>query len=116
MAIVLIVEDEPAASRAAVKLCRMFGLDPVPATTLAAALAALARAPLPDFILLDLMLPDGNGTEILYRVREGRLPCRVAIATGTADPAMIAAAEALAPERMMFKPIDIPTLQAWLTS
>lgn len=113
---VLIVEDEPAARRTLVKLCRMFGLDPATAGTVAAATTALLARPAPDFILLDLMLPDGNGADVLRRVRADRLPCRVAVATGSGDPAMLAAVEALRPERLMFKPIDVADLQAWLTS
>ncbi len=70
----------------------------------------------PDWIILDLMLPDGDGLTLLDAVRRKRLPIRVAITTGTNDPAKLQAAEALHPDTLIQKPIDLQQLLSTLAS
>lgn len=66
----------------------------------------------PAWILLDLMLPDGNGTELLRRMREGTLaPARVCVITGCA-PAIVGEARNLAPDHVFTKPLDVAGLLA----
>src|SRR4051812_40418036 len=36
-------------------------------------------------VILDLNLPDGNGTELLRQIRDANLPIKVAITTGRTD-------------------------------
>jgi len=68
----------------------------------------------PDCLILDLMLPDGNGASVLKHVRESGLPIRVAVATGTSDPAMLAEVAALRPDVLYRKPLDAMALAQWL--
>ena len=66
------------------------------AYTLAAARARLddvaARGELPDVLLVDVRLPDGNGLELLGEVRGRRLPVAVVMLTGSGDEALVVTA------------------------
>jgi len=66
------------------------------AYTLAAARAGLARdeaaGALPDVLLVDVRLPDGNGLELLGEVRARGLPLPVVMLTGSGDEALVVAA------------------------
>lgn len=66
---VLIVEDAPEAAELATALLRNAGFDTSTASSGAAALAQ-TRAVRPDVILLDLGLPDGDGTDLCRQLRE----------------------------------------------
>src|SRR5688500_11094846 len=79
---VLIVEDDRAARTAIARLLTRQGFAVSEAATVADALAALPAAR-PDWVLLDLMLPDGSGVEVIRRVRADRLPSRVCLVTGS---------------------------------
>ena len=108
----LIVEDDPSSSYALRRLIEHFGHEADVAETLADGLAKLAWRPC--CLLLDLMLPDGAGTELLRRVRDERLPVRVAVVTGAADPTLLDDARRLQPEAMFIKPVDMTQLLPFL--
>jgi CheY-like chemotaxis protein len=76
----------------------------------------MRRPPPPDAILLDLTLPDGPGLDVLRRVRDRGLPCRVAVTTGTYDRELLAAVDLLRPERVFRKPFGLPQLKGWITT
>lgn len=61
---VLIVDDDPAFRRLAVRLLTDAGLTVVAEAATAAAALAAARATRPDGVLVDLGLPDRNGREL----------------------------------------------------
>lgn len=84
------------------------------ATTLADALRLLDSVP--DVVVLDLMLPDGDGAELLKRVRSLRLNSRVVVTTGSHDPARLNALNRLRPHAVMQKPIDLAELQSNLSN
>src|SRR5688572_18987105 len=81
---VIVVEAYPASRRTMKMLLNYYNYDVVIAGTLAEAMNEVKEQP--DFILLDLMLPDGDGAEVLQRVREQKLQSRVTVVTGTNDP------------------------------
>jgi len=66
---ILLVDDELSIQRSLVPLLRSRGYEVDAAMTAAAALAAVAAHP-PDLIVLDLGLPDLEGTEVCRHVRE----------------------------------------------
>lgn len=107
----LIVEDDPSSRDALLRILSMLGFTVQGVSTLADGLRALDR--LPTSLILDLMLPDGNGMEILRRIRAQRLPIRVAVLTG-ADRPMIEQATLLQPDALFTKPIDLSRLLTWL--
>lgn len=67
---ILLVEDEATISEPLAESLGKEGFDASVAPTLAAAREALRRTP-PDLILLDVMLPDGDGRDLAREIREG---------------------------------------------
>jgi len=67
---VLVVEDDPELQRALKFLLTMEKFVPRVASTRDEVLAALRTPPLPDMALLDVILPDTNGFDILARMRQ----------------------------------------------
>jgi two-component system KDP operon response regulator KdpE len=65
---VLVVDDEPQILRALQTNLRGAGYDVDAAATAEAALAAAAMRP-PDAVILDLVLPDGRGTDVCRELR-----------------------------------------------
>ena len=110
---VLLVEDERVSRDALQRLLALSGYDVDSVGTVGAALDSLERRPC-DFVIVDLMLPDGAGTTILQRARTNGSPARVAVATGTDDPALLAEARRLKPDAFFEKPISLHKLIHWL--
>jgi DNA-binding response OmpR family regulator len=110
---VLVVEDDRTARRAIALILKDSGFAVSEAATLAEALEKSAVNP--DWILLDLMLPDGNGIELLHRVRAGMLSSRVCVVTGC-GPALQSEARNLAPDHFFTKPLDVDALLALMTA
>jgi two-component system KDP operon response regulator KdpE len=65
---ILVVDDEPQFLRALVTNLRGAGYDVATAGTAAEALSAAALHP-PDAVILDLLLPDGSGTDVCRELR-----------------------------------------------
>jgi DNA-binding response OmpR family regulator len=66
---VLVVEDEPAIAESLTYALKRDGYDVAHAPTLAEAVAALDSV---EIVLLDLMLPDGSGFEVIGRARHAK--------------------------------------------
>jgi DNA-binding response OmpR family regulator len=66
---VLVIEDDAAIRRGVVDALRFDGYQPLEAGTFDEGLAAALRTPC-DLVLLDLVLPGGDGLDILARARE----------------------------------------------
>ena len=110
---VLIVEDDEDGREALVRLCARTGHDCQSARNRAEALALLVSRP-PDAIVLDLMLPDGSGVEVLRLVRAHAFPVRVAVVTAASNPALLAEVRRLRPDALFRKPVSFHDLRAWL--
>ena len=67
-ALVLVVDDEPQILRAVTASLRGAGYDVVTAESAEGALTAAAVSP-PDAVILDLVLPDGRGTDVARELR-----------------------------------------------
>src|SRR5690242_3514805 len=78
---VLVVEADADSSASLTGLLRMKGFDAHEARTRADALA-LAREHRPGVVVLDLDLPDGDGCELIRRLREAADPPAVVVLTG----------------------------------
>jgi DNA-binding response OmpR family regulator len=80
---VLFVEDEESISGPFSSALTREGFDPVVAGSLAEARSELARG-LPDLVLLDLMLPDGDGRDLARELRaSSEVPIIMLTARGT---------------------------------
>ena len=66
---ILLVEDEPAISEPLAESLGREGFEAVVASTLAGAREAFRHQP-PDLILLDVMLPDGDGRDLAREIRK----------------------------------------------
>lgn len=80
MAQVLIIDDEPSFTSGLAEFLRLQEHSVTTANTLAAARQALGKG-VPDVLLLDLMLPDGSGLELLDAFANKR-PQKIVIITG----------------------------------
>jgi CheY-like chemotaxis protein len=104
---VLVVEDEPQALWAMARLMELRGWRVERARSVGGAFEALASGPPPDCVVLDLMLPDGDGAKVLRYVRESGLPTRVVVATAVVEPGRLDAVDELGPDAVVMKPVDI---------
>jgi two-component system OmpR family response regulator/two-component system response regulator QseB len=109
---VLVVEDDQESYNALSKILKHVGYDTLGAPTLAEGIALLDKSP--RFVVLDLILPDGNGKDLLKHIRVQKLPIKVAIITGTADKAMLDETRVLEPDALFLKPLNVPRILAWL--
>ncbi len=104
----LIVEDDVVSGSALGAILRRRGFEIVHVTTIADGLARLADNP--QFVILDLMLPDGDGSIILQTIRHQHLPSRVLVTTAVNDPQRLRDVREMKPELLMQKPIDLTRL------
>lgn len=67
--VIMVVDDDPALQRLIVALLERAGFDPVSATSAKEAREILSKDPLPELLLLDIMLPEMSGIEYLQEIR-----------------------------------------------
>jgi len=109
---VLVVEDDATSRRALTSLLKLRGFESIHASTLAEAMQRLSWDP--ACVLLDLMLPDGNGAAILQYIRDNELDIRVAVTTGASNWESMLDTKRLRPDAFFPKPIDLNRLVEWL--
>jgi DNA-binding response OmpR family regulator len=109
------VEDDRTARRAIACILKQQGFAVCEAATLADAVREASDGAGFEWVLLDLMLPDGNGAELLRRVRSGTLPeTKVCVITGCAS-SILGEVRRLEPEHVFTKPLDVDALMATLS-
>ena len=109
---VLVVEDDFDSYQALSKILKHVGYDTLSAENLSSAFGLIDQSP--RFLVLDLLLPDGSGKDLLRHIREHDLPIKVAVITAAADKQLLADVRALKPDALFAKPLDVPRLLAWL--
>lgn len=107
---VLIVDNDAATRRVLVKLLLAIGWEVAEAGSIAEGLALLDTAP--NFLVIDLELPDGDGEEILRAIRtRGATPC-VIVCSGVVDRERLRLVRQLGPHAVLSKPISHTALLA----
>jgi DNA-binding response OmpR family regulator len=105
---VLVVEDDLPSSNALRLLLRHRGYEVLQSTTLADAMGKIDGSLFA--IVLDLMLPDGDGGKLLEQIRRRQLPIKVLVTTGVNDGDQITRLKNFAPNRLLRKPINLADL------
>jgi DNA-binding response OmpR family regulator len=82
--VVLIVEDDALIASSLARAVQANGYVPAVSTTVAAAFAAIEAGP-PDLVLLDLGLPDGDGTQVANHMARHHPDVPVIVLTARAD-------------------------------
>lgn len=100
------MEDEPDIQDMIRLMLERVGFEAVPALNAQTAVEVLKKKPLPDVMLLDLMLPGISGLELLKQMREktyfDELP--VIIVSAMADPVKIREGLDMGADRYITKP------------
>jgi DNA-binding NtrC family response regulator len=94
-------------------LLKLKGFDASYACNLSEALEQIKTQP--TAVLLDLMLPDGNGATVLDHIRRNNLPIRVAITSGASNWKSLIGEGPSKPDAFFSKPLQIDQLVGWLT-
>ena len=108
----LIVEDDARSRYALQALLRRSGYGIDSAATVTEAMSKLDLGP--RCLILDLNLPDGDGTVLLQRIRTANLPIKVAVTTGTNDQDLFDAMCKFNPDAVFRKPINLNDVMHWL--
>jgi CheY-like chemotaxis protein len=108
---ILVVEDDRVGRNTLVRILSLLGYQLRSASTLAEARPLLDGS---DAVLLDLMLPDGDGASLLAFIRAKHPAIRVAITTALHNPAHLSEVRALRPHALFIKPLDLNALLEWL--
>jgi DNA-binding response OmpR family regulator len=69
-----------------------------------------------DVMLLDIMMPDGDGYMVLSRIAGLKRRPRIVVLTGMSDPAKAVKAMRLGADDYLVKPCDLDTIRAALRS
>ncbi len=112
MPVALVVDDDPNSLSALADLVENEGFATVTAGTLADARARLATTP-PDVVLVDLMLPDGGGLDILPEL-DPTHRAEVILITGNATVDSAVAALRIGVLDYLTKPVDVRRLKTVL--
>jgi len=107
----LVVEDDEESRVTLTTWLKRLGLNVCAVGTLAEAQAQLDGQ---DVVFLDLMLPDGDGTEVLSRIRKESRPAKVAVTTALSMGSLLVRAVSLRPDALFFKPLNFAHITLWL--
>ncbi len=109
----LAVDDDPNFLSALEELAEKAGFETTTVTTLEAAKAEFSEN-IPDVVLMDLVLPDGSGFELLTGLEEAAASTEVILITGHASVDSAVEALRLGVTDFLLKPIDVERLRGIL--
>jgi CheY-like chemotaxis protein len=104
----LLVEDDWRTHDALRKILGRLGWEVQSAMTVSGGLALLSLNP--DAIILDMMLPDGDGLVVLQKARADHPSTRVAVTTGIEDSQRLDEIRNLKPDALLRKPLELSDL------
>src|SRR5512142_3504732 len=109
--IVLVVEDDDPSRAALCEHLALAGYGVQPVASAQEALAALQGSPAPDTVLLDLVMPDMDGFELLRRHREGQGRAAVVVLSGLSEAENVVKAMKFGAADYLPKPFDPQELE-----
>ena len=109
----LLTDDEPISLMLLEALMQSFSIEPISAIDVASAKKALLET-VPHFAILDVLLPDGDGTEILVEIKKKGLPTAVAFITSSLMEFPFHKCESYQPDMLFTKPVDQTAVLAWI--
>jgi CheY-like chemotaxis protein len=107
------VEDDPSSSDVLARAIRRRGGESVVAATVGQALLRIEQE-WPNAVILDLRLPDADGTVLLRRLRRDKRKTHVAVVTGVPDLSGYVELMHFPPDVLLHKPVNMETLLRWL--
>jgi two-component system cell cycle sensor histidine kinase/response regulator CckA len=108
--VILVVDDEEPLRALAGEMLGFLGFAVETVPSGEAAVQRFARAPLPDLVLLDVIMPGIGGIEAFRRILKVAPTQKILIATGFADRAAMAALEAEGASGFIQKPYRLEIL------
>jgi two-component system phosphate regulon response regulator PhoB len=113
---VLVIDDDPELQQLVRVLLSRHNMDVIPAHNVAEGVAALGMPPLPELILLDLMLPDQSGMSFLQQVRARKAfdSIPIIVLSALVDPDQIRSALDAGADRYLTKPYIANNLVAYV--
>jgi DNA-binding response OmpR family regulator len=111
---VLLVEDDWRTHNALRKILSKLGWDVQSAMTVSGGLSLVDQHP--DALILDLMLPDGDGAAVLRKARIVSPSTRIAVTTGVEDHTRLEEIQNLQPDALLRKPLELDDLLRVLDS
>jgi DNA-binding response OmpR family regulator len=109
---ILVVDDDDGVQKLIATLLQRANMAPTPAMSASEAAQLLRQPPLPDLMLLDIMLPEISGIDFLIQMRAksvfDKLP--VVILSALADPKTIRAGLDAGADRYLTKPYLVNNL------
>lgn len=109
MATILIVEDNKALNQLYAEVLKMTGFEIVQAADCKEAMACLQRV-VPEIVVLDMLLPDGNGQTVIAQMRQNPSLQKIHIIAVSGFQGDVSDAEKLGIDYFLVKPVAIPTL------
>jgi DNA-binding response OmpR family regulator len=103
---VLIVDDHPQTRFCLGSMFVPLGWEVFMAGSVAESLELLEEGVSPEFLILDLHLPDGGGEAVLRKVREQEWGTCVLVFTGDPDTRRMLHLRQWKPDLVLFKPLD----------
>jgi two-component system phosphate regulon response regulator PhoB len=103
---ILVIDDDPEVRQLVRIMLQRVGMEVIDAETVSMGVRALATPPLPDVVLLDLMLPGESGMDFLRQVRSrpafSAMP--IIVLSALVDPNQIRDALSAGADRYLTKP------------
>ncbi len=103
---IVVVDDDVMARDLLVRFLTLRGYHVRPANDGREALRLISESP-PDLLILDLVMPEMNGVEVLQALRERDYAGRTIILSGHHNDTLLADAWALGPQEVLDKPLDL---------
>lgn len=113
---VLVVDDEPLVRQMISNFLQRRGYSVSAAPHIQEATAMLDSMPQIGVVLLDVMLPDGGGVDMLARMAKQRVRPEVILMSGLADRTVAEHAVRLGAFDYLVKPIDLPSLESTVSA